>query len=349
MLILWSLLLIVLFYLLARISDRYFLGSLEKISERYDLSSDMAGATLMAIGSSAPELFVSLAAVFRPGDHAVVGVGTIVGSALFNILVIVGVSASVKKAFVSWQPIVRDAVFYAISILLLLCFFVDGKITLNESLIMLGTYVLYVFAIVYWRRFFPYEDDATDFVEDGFDEKEHFWTKMDFKVDCLIAYIFPKRTKYYSVFWVSVFYFGGISWLLVESAIEIAHILQVPEVIIALTVLAIGTSVPDLVSSYLVAKKGKGGMAISNAVGSNTFDILVGLGLPFVVVLAFSDNGIHVSTEGLYVSTLLLLATIPAMIFILFIRNWEMDFYTGYFLIGLYIIYFIWSVSRVLV
>ncbi|GAA6078907.1 sodium/potassium/calcium exchanger 3, partial [Tachysurus ichikawai] len=77
------------FYALAIVCDDYFVPSLEKISENLQLSEDVAGATFMAAGSSAPELFTSLIGVFiTKGD---VGVGTIVGSAVFNILVIIGV------------------------------------------------------------------------------------------------------------------------------------------------------------------------------------------------------------------------------------------------------------------
>ena len=75
------------FYLLARVCDEYFVESLDKIAKKLKMSSDAAGATLMAVGSSAPELFVAAIALLKPGDHAALGMGTIVGSALFNILV----------------------------------------------------------------------------------------------------------------------------------------------------------------------------------------------------------------------------------------------------------------------
>src|SRR5680860_1690473 len=115
-LILYSLALLASFYLLAVICDRYFVFSLDKIALKLNMNSDMAGATLMAVGSSAPELFVSIIALFKPGQEAL-GAGTIVGSALFNVLVIIGASAMVRKAFIAWQPIVRDLSFYTLSII----------------------------------------------------------------------------------------------------------------------------------------------------------------------------------------------------------------------------------------
>ena len=96
-LILHIAILILCFYLLAVVCDRYFISSLDKIALKLKMNSDMAGATLMAVGSSTPELFVALIALFKPGNEAM-GAGTIVGSAMFNILVIIGASAMVKKA-----------------------------------------------------------------------------------------------------------------------------------------------------------------------------------------------------------------------------------------------------------
>lgn len=69
-------------YFLAIVCDEFFVASLDKIAEKLKMLSDVAGATFMAVGSSAPELFTSLFAVFKPGDHANVGAGTIVGSAI---------------------------------------------------------------------------------------------------------------------------------------------------------------------------------------------------------------------------------------------------------------------------
>jgi len=88
--------LILALWLINKICDRYFVESLESIAEKFKLSSDFAGATLMAIGSSAPELFTSIAALSMVGSEAV-GAGTIIGSAIFNILIIIGVVAIAVK------------------------------------------------------------------------------------------------------------------------------------------------------------------------------------------------------------------------------------------------------------
>uniref|UniRef100_A0AAZ3RUA2 Sodium/calcium exchanger membrane region domain-containing protein n=1 Tax=Oncorhynchus tshawytscha TaxID=74940 RepID=A0AAZ3RUA2_ONCTS len=119
---------IYMFYALAIVCDVYFVPSLEKISENLQLSEDVAGATFMAAGSSAPELFTSLIGVFiTKGD---LGVGTIVGSAVFNILVIIGICGifAGQPISLSWWPLLRDSLYYILSILMLIVVIYDDKV-----------------------------------------------------------------------------------------------------------------------------------------------------------------------------------------------------------------------------
>jgi len=345
-LLFWSLLLLFTFYAITRVCDDYFIPSLEQIAEKWKMSHDMAGATLMAVGSSAPELFVSMAALLKPGDHALLGAGTIVGSAIFNMLVIIGVSAVARTTVVAWQPIVRDLLFYLLAIILLMVFFSNGEITKIEAGIFIAAYVLYIFAVFYWRKVFPFEDDVA--IEEEEAAKENIWNRIHALFDKGLNIFFPPSEQYYRVFFVSIAFIGGISWLLVESGVAIAHILHVPEVVIALTILAIGTSVPDTMSSYIVAKKGKSSMSISNAVGSNIFDIFIGLGLPWLIVLSFSGETIKINTEGLYTSILLLLGSIVVTLIVLLLRGWKIDKVSGYSLIAVYMGYLIYAISSVL-
>ena len=104
------------FWGLAIVCDDYFVASLEEICDALGLSADVAGATFMAAGSSAPELFTSLMGVFAVKSD--VGVGTIVGSAVFNLCCIIGGTAVFTPGVlkIDWKPITRDTIFYAISI-----------------------------------------------------------------------------------------------------------------------------------------------------------------------------------------------------------------------------------------
>lgn len=344
MLILMILAILLSFYLLAEVCDKYFVESLEKISDRLKLSPEAAGATFMAVGSSAPELFVSLLALFKPGEEAM-GAGTIVGSAIFNVLVITGASVTVRKAFIIWQPVIRDMLFYSLSIIILLFTFKDGVITLPEILSFLLLYAIYITAVVNWKKLFKYkDDDPIEILEEEIGKKK--WKKIFSPIDWLVKITFPKPEKYVLVFSISIIWIVVLSWVLVDSAVISANILGVPSVIIGLTVLAAGTSVPDLLSSMIVAKKGQAGMAISNGIGSNIFDILFGLGFPWLVAFVFLGRKITVATENLNSSIILLFATVIAILFLFIVRRWKIGKYSGYFLIALYLMYLIWVVSQ---
>lgn len=330
------------FVLLARIVDLFFISSLDKISKDLRLSSDAAGATLMAVGSSAPELFVALFAVLKPGDHQVIGIGSIVGSAIFNLLVIVGASALVRRTTLTKIPVIRDILFYSVSVALLVVFIWDGKLELWETGVFLGVYLIYVFAVIKWRKWFSYEDKHFE------EENEEPGCKGKGLVglfDKALCFIFPKPKYYYLVFAVSIVLIAGLSWALVELAVVISHNLGIPESVIALTVLAIGTSVPDLFSSVIVAKQGRGEMAVSNAIGSNIFDILVGLGLPFMIVISLSGGVINAGGD-LISSALILSGSVLLLIVLLLVFRWRVGKLTGVLLVAAYIFYIVYEILK---
>jgi K+-dependent Na+/Ca+ exchanger-like protein len=348
MIALYIIALLVSFYLLAVICDEFFVESLDRISDRLKLSSDVAGATFMAMGSSAPELFTSLIAVLRPGDHADIGAGTIVGSAIFNILVIIGASAMFRKAKLNWQPVVRDTLFYCVSIVALLVVFWDGRVVLGEALFFISLYAGYLLAVVNWRKWFPYKE-SFDPIEELDQATEKSWLARNSKY--LLSFIIPDSKKnperYIATFLISILLIGVLSFVLVEAAVGIGGILKISPAIIALTVLAAGTSIPDLIASVIVAKQGRGDMAVSNAIGSNIFDVLFGLGVPWMIVLMWRGGSVEVATENLISSVILLFATVVAVFFLLIVRNWTIGRNAGLALILLYLLYLGWSVLQV--
>jgi len=339
--------LLVIFYLLAKVCDQYFVKSLDIIAQKLQLSEDVAGATFMAIGSSAPEFFTALFALTKVGAEDV-GAGTIVGSAIFNILVIVGASAVVATAYLDWRPVVRDMGFYIISILALMFTFLDGRITMWEALSYLIAYAVYIVVLARWRYWFPgaKTEEQLGAIAEAFEKKEAeaeartLIGKILAPLDWLIALPFPNLQKnpklYVRAFAISILAIILLSYLLVELGIGLAHALGIPEVIIALTILAGGTSIPDLLSSVIVAKQGRGDMAVSNAVGSNTFDILICLGLPWFVFILWRGEDIIVATESLTSSVFLLFSTVVVMFLVLGIQKFKIGRYSGYFLLLLY-------------
>ncbi|NPA44322.1 MAG: calcium/sodium antiporter, partial [Chlorobi bacterium] len=323
MIFLYIIALILSFYILAKVVDEYFVDALDKIAEKLNMSSDAAGATLMAVGSSAPELFVAIFAVMKSGDHAAIGVGNIVGSALFNILAITGAAAIIKNAKIAWQAVARDLFFYMIAILMLLFTLHDGILNYFEAFLLIGTYIIYVVVVIFWKKIFNYTDDNNNKIEEETNienNKNSIIKKITSPVDFVINLIFPNKKHYNVIFLISIIIIAGISWILVESAIEIAHFLNISEAIIAVTILAVGTSIPDLISSIVVSKQGRGGMAISNAVGSNIFDILIGLGLPFLIVIISLGGEANIDVGNIEISVYFLLASV-FIVFLLFILN----------------------------
>ena len=181
---------IYLFLGIAIVCDDFFVASLEAISEKLKLSEDVAGelsrsydqrylaecvlhssectsysaphtpnsthfsftgATFMAAGSSAPELFSSVVSLANPNATSEVGVGTIVGSAVFNVLMIIGVTAvfAGQTLDLDWKPVTRDALFYTGAIVSIIIFFLDGMIKWYEGMIAVFCYALYVLFMVF--------------------------------------------------------------------------------------------------------------------------------------------------------------------------------------------------------
>ncbi|MGH0185641.1 UNVERIFIED_CONTAM: hypothetical protein FKN15_018567 [Acipenser sinensis] len=132
------------FISLAIVCDEFFVPSLTAITEKLAISDDVAGATFMAAGGSAPELFTSIIGVFI--SHSNVGIGTIVGSAVFNILFVIGMCALFSREILNltWWPLFRDVSFYIIDLIMLIIFFLDNIINWWESVLLLSAYATYV-------------------------------------------------------------------------------------------------------------------------------------------------------------------------------------------------------------
>ena len=337
------LVIIVAIYILSVITDKFFVTSLDQISRAWNIPSDVAGASLMAMGSSAPELSIAILALFKEGGaHSDVGIGTIVGSAVFNILVITGISAIIRDAKVTLPSVIRDTVFYLISIGALLYAFWDGEITLTESFLFIALYAGYIGFLFFIPtegepEISPAEEKEDTEQEGGFQALHNFTGKI-------IGFLAGNaETAYWRAFSVSILLIAGLSWVLVDSAIIFADSVGIPPVIVALTILAGGTSAPDLIASVIVAKQGKGSMAVANAIGSNIFDILICLGLPWMITLLFLDRGVvHVGTQDLLTSIIILVSTV-VILFIFLFTDRLLSKKEGWCLVGLYVAYVLWT------
>jgi Ca2+/Na+ antiporter len=150
------------------------------------------------------------------------------------------------------------------------------------------------------------------------------------------------RKAYIRTFLVSVVLIAIISWFLVEYAVELANALNIPPVIIALTILAGGTSVPDLISSVVVSRQGRGEMAVANAIGSNVFDILVGLGLPWLLVIIIAVSVVNIGVQDLWGPTIILLITV-IILFVFLSTGRQLTRKEGWALVMAYVAFVMWT------
>jgi K+-dependent Na+/Ca+ exchanger-like protein len=353
MLIGYVLLIVLSFYIMSKVVDEYFIESLDEISDSMGLSPSVAGATLMAMGTSAPELSTALISMFLASSSPATGIGTIVGSAIFQILVVVGFAAIIKTTYLDWKPVVRDCTFYGFTILLLVYFIQDGVFTIYESGTLLFVYLLYLGFLFFWAKKIDKDNtyDPIDVVDDTLDATKKAPTTL-IKILNLITRPFdiiidllpdPKKSLFnrYFIFIMSLFLIGFLSYLLVFAAENLAILLNIHPAIIALTILAGGSSIPELIGSAIVSRQGRGDMAISNALGSNVFDVLVSLGLPVFLYNVMNGDLTDLGGENITSSVILLFFTLFAVLAMLAFKKFKATKIFGYILILLYIVYVI--------
>uniref|UniRef100_A0A3Q2GA31 Solute carrier family 24 member 4b n=1 Tax=Cyprinodon variegatus TaxID=28743 RepID=A0A3Q2GA31_CYPVA len=392
------------FLALAITCDEYFVTSLEKICEKLDLSEDVAGATFMAAGSSAPELFASVIVFITHGD---VGVGTIVGSAVFNILCIIGVCGifAGQVVLLTWWAVFRDSFYYTLSVIALIAFIYDEKIVW-ESLILVIMYAGYILVMFNssMQRFFmgkskknvangnaatssemedvkpskAYSRGSVVMVDEMMNASpskfrfpeaglrvmvtSHFGPKTRLRMASRL--IITERQKLVQAA-------NGVETQVIDGKVEIengnvpedkpketeendtispfvtiiGYTLGIPDVIMGITFLAAGTSVPDCIASLIVARQ-LGDMAVSNTIGSNVFDILVGLGVPWALQTMCVNYGseVMINSRGLVYSVVLLLGSVALTVSGIHINKWQLDFKLGVYVLVLYAVFLCFSI-----
>ncbi|XP_069384319.1 sodium/potassium/calcium exchanger 1-like [Paralichthys olivaceus] len=402
---------IYMFVSLAIVCDEFFVPALEVITDKLAISDDVAGATFMAAGRSAPKFFAYLIGVFI--DHSNVGIGTIVGSAVFNILFVIGMCALLSREVLhlTWWPLFRDVSFYILDLILLIIFFLDNVIMWWESMMLVTSYSLYVifmkFNVQLEQAFKSQlhkhknivkviaveEPDKVDMSagEGGSKDVKDSDSNDEDKNDCdhssksendhenevmgkeeenedkpltlewpdtrrkqatylfLLPIVFPLRLtvpdvrKQKSRKFFAVTFLGSILWIAVFSYLIVWWAHRIGETIgishQTLIILASETSAPDLITSMIVARKGRGDMAVSGSLGSNIFDITVSLPVPWLVLSSIHSLApVAVSSKGLLRAVTLLLLM---LLFVVFIASckWRMNKMLGFIMLLLYFIF----------
>lgn len=253
------LLLIVGFVLLVKGAD-FFVSGASSVAKALKVPSVIIGLTIVAMGTSAPETAVSITASL--GGNNGISLGNIIGSNIFNLLMVIGISAVIIPFNSDKEILKRDMLWnVAITVLLLVLIF-DGSLSRLDGVILLAGIAAYLTVVV--------RSALKNRVEDNSDEKVSVPKAVVFILGGLAAIVF-----------------GGD--LVVDNASLIAKSLGMSDTLVGLTIVAIGTSLPELVTSIVAAKKGDSGLALGNAVGSCIFNILFILGIASTIAPMTAD------------------------------------------------------------
>ncbi|MBR6513408.1 MAG: calcium/sodium antiporter [Clostridia bacterium] len=236
----------------------WFVEGASGIADKMHIPQLVIGLTIVAMGTSAPEAAVSITAALE--KSAELSVGNVVGSNILNILIILGLCAVITPVAVAKTTIRYEIPIMLIATALLVLFgMTGGEIVWWEALILLVCFALYLFYMFVMVKRGEMQAEKT---ETG---NKRLWLLMVMGVVGLALIVLGSRFT-------------------VDSATALANRFNVPEKFIGLTVVALGTSLPELFTSVVAAKKGKADIAIGNIVGSNIFNILMILGITGVII-----------------------------------------------------------------
>ena len=254
------------------------------VAEKMKMPQIVIGLTIVAMGTSMPEFCVSLVSALKGTTD--LAVGNIVGSNIFNTLLIVGVSAWVAPMTILKSTVRKDIPFalFASVILLIMC--LDGNISRLDAGILFVLFLVFMYVTLKGAKT---KDDDTTAKTDSIDDNKK-----------------PMAT-WLSIVWIIVglaCLIGG-SNLFVEGATKVAEHIGVSEAVIGLTIVAGGTSLPELATSVVSAHKGNSGIAIGNVLGSNVFNILAILGVTGVITPMHLQGITMLDLSMMVVSTLL--------------------------------------------
>jgi cation:H+ antiporter len=286
-----------------------------KLALSFGISPLVVGLTIVAFGTSAPEVAVSVGAVLDGKTD--LAIGNVVGSNIFNVLFILGMSALIVPLVVNVQLIRQEVPIMIGASLLLLALGLDGKLSFLDGAFLFGLLVAYTaFLVIQSRRETKaaqadYDEELTPAAPGSWDSRPA--VQIGLIVAGLAALVF------------------GSEWL-VTASVAFAKTLGVSDLVIGLTIVAAGTSMPEVATSITAAIKGERDIAVGNVVGSNTFNILGCLGLSGLVS---GGAGLVMAPAllsfDIWVMLAVALACLPVFMTGREIARWEGGVFVGYY------------------
>lgn len=242
-------------------ADRFVYGA-SSVARNLGVSPMIIGLTIVAMGSSAPEMLVSASAAWQ--GRLDTSVGNALGSNITNILLVIGAAALLKPIAVSSLTLKREYPLLVLCTLLGYYFIADNSLSRIEGILLLAAFISFIMLLVYWGK----------------------TAKADDPLVAEISAELPEPASgVKSVLWVvaGLILLLASSQLLVHGAVTIARYAGMSDLLIGLTIIAIGTSLPELAASIIGILKGEDDLALGNIIGSNIFNILAVLGLGAVI------------------------------------------------------------------
>ena len=293
----------------------YFVEGASNIAKLLKIPSLIIGLTLVSIGTSAPELSVSIQSSLAGNTD--LSFGNVIGSNIFNVFIVIGASALFTTLVVSKEVEKFDIpILLGIYALLVVFAFVVTplQIELWEGIIIFSLFIIYTAYLIIRAKLNPSQEEEKD------DEKKKPWWLNLILVAVGLAGIIV----------------GGN--LVVNNASKIALTLGMSEMLVGLTIVAIGTSLPELVTSMVAAKKGENDIAIGNAIGSCLFNIVLILGVASMIC--------PVGLELVQLVDVIVMIVSVVLVFLFAFKSYKVKKWQGILLIAIYIVYFVYIIVR---
>jgi cation:H+ antiporter len=297
-----------------------------RFANQIGISPLVIGLTVVAFGTSSPELVVSILASIN--NNSDISLGNVIGSNIFNVLLILGASALITPLVVSRQLIKLDVPIMIGCSFAVLIIGLDGNISIIDGLLLLAGLIVYMIILIYKSK------------EDKKNASDEFAAEYGSASNRISILVNLKHLAF--IILGLVLLVIGSRWV-VNGAQLIAHYLGISDLIIGLTVVAAGTSLPEVATSVVASIRGERDIAVGNVVGSNIFNILGVLGLAAI----FAPGGITVSPSILRLDLPIMIAVAGACLPIFFTGNliarWEGALFLGYYVA--YIIYLVFTAT----
>lgn len=305
-------LLVVGFVLLIKGAD-FFVDGSASLAKKMKIPSLIVGLTIVAMGTSAPELAVSISSAAKGSNG--LAVSNVIGSNMFNLLMVLGVCAAITPIAVNKDVVKRDYPVSVAAMIMFVVFILDGTLARWEGAVLLIALIGYIIMSIKLAKSNKTDDEAPE--------------KFS-PIKCALSIIGG----------AAGIVLGG--QLVVDNAQSIAMAAGMSETLVGLTICAMGTSLPELVTSITASKKGENDMAVGNVVGSNIFNALGILGVSGVITpIALEGTA---GTEALIDGIILVAASITA--FVCCVTGMKISRVQGVVLVLIYTAYMVYVIMR---